>query len=217
MLDYTLPVASLLRGRRISQRIDDDCLEWDITDLWLPFFSVSTNITTSKPVIHQRGNGAKAIRASCSIPGVLPPVSRGEDLLVDGGVLNNMPMDVMRNMNPYGAVIAIDVSAPKGPSSQSELRHELSGWQLLLSRLHPGKQAPKVPAISGLIMQSRVAGSSMARESMLESQLADHYQNIHVRGVGMLQFESVSKSVETGYRESIEPLRQWADRTLYWK
>jgi len=57
-----------------------------------------------------------------------------------------------------------------------------------------------------------VAGSGLAREQMLRARLADYYQHIHVRGVGMLQFNRVDSSVEIGYRESIERLSNWAER-----
>jgi predicted acylesterase/phospholipase RssA/CRP-like cAMP-binding protein len=209
MLDYTLPIASIIAGKRINDRIEKDCLDWDLTDMWVPFFSVSTNITTFTPVVHSRGNGALAVRATSAIPGVLPPVPHDGDLLVDGGVLNNLPIDVMREMNPFGTVIAIDVSAPKGASAKSDFGRYLSGWRLVLNRLHPGKKTPKVPAISSMIMQSMVAGSSQAREEMLRANLADYYQNIHVHGIGMLQFDAVKPAVEIGYRESIGPLREW--------
>ncbi len=212
MLDYTLPIASVMRGKRINDRIEADCLDWDLTDLWLPFFSVATNITTSESVVHSCGNGALAIRATSAIPGVLPPVPLDGELLIDGGVLNNVPIDVMRELNPFGKLIAIDVSAPRGPAAKSDFGRHLSGWRLALDRLIPGRKAPSVPGIANLIMQSMVAGSSQAREQMLQANLADYYQNIHVRGVGMLQFDSVHPAVETGYRESIGPLREWAKR-----
>ncbi|MEJ2604825.1 MAG: cyclic nucleotide-binding domain-containing protein, partial [Gammaproteobacteria bacterium] len=110
LLDYTLPVASLLSGRRITRNIYESMASWDIEDLWLPFFCVSTNLTAARTVVHSRGNLAHAVRASVAIPGVLPPVPHEGDLLVDGGVLNNLPIDVMRRVNPTGTVIAIDVA-----------------------------------------------------------------------------------------------------------
>ncbi len=213
MLDYTLPIASVMRGKRINDRIEADCLDWDLTDLWLPFFSVATNITTSESVVHSCGNGALAIRATSAIPGVLPPVPVDGKLLIDGSVLNNLPIDVMRKLNPFGKLIAIDVSAPRGPSSKSDFGRHLSGWRLLLDRLIPGRRAPRVPGIANLIMQSMVAGSSQAREEMLRANLADYYQNIHVRGVGMLEFDTVKPAVEIGYRESIGPLREWLEKS----
>ena len=91
LLDYTLPIASLLSGRRITRAIERTCRDWDIEDLWLPYYCVSTDITTGRTVSHRRGSLLRAVRASVAIPGVLPPVPDGESLLVDGGVLNNLP------------------------------------------------------------------------------------------------------------------------------
>ena len=96
LLDYTVPVVALLKGQRISKNIDENFGTFDIEDLWLPFYCVSTNLTTSRLKVHRRGPSAVAIRASVAIPGVLPPVPFDGDLLVDGGVLNNLPVQVMR-------------------------------------------------------------------------------------------------------------------------
>ena len=57
----------------------------DIADLWIPFYCVSTNLTQCRAQIHDRGPLVQALRATASIPGVLPPVSFDGDLLVDGG------------------------------------------------------------------------------------------------------------------------------------
>ena len=93
----------------------------DLRDLWLPFFCVSTNLTRSHVEVHDRGDAATAIRASVAIPGVLPPVPFDGDLLVDGGVLNNLPCDVMRASGMADRVIAVDLSrrSDRGPRTTS--------------------------------------------------------------------------------------------------
>ena len=96
LLDYTVPVVSLIKGERITAQHHQDVRRLDLRDLWLPFFCVSTNLTRSEVEVHDRLDAATAIRASVAIPGVLPPVPFNGDLLVDGGVLNNLPCDVMR-------------------------------------------------------------------------------------------------------------------------
>lgn len=207
IIDFTLPLVSLIAGKRISQAIKDQALGWDIEDFWLPFFCVSTNLTTALPVIHQRGDSWLAIRSSVSIPGVLPPVPHGDDLLIDGGVLNNLPVDVMREINPFGVVIAVDVAPPVGPRAKSDYGTELSGWLLLIHRLLPWLKAPSVPSIGSTIMQAMVAGSALKRQQIIEQQQADLYLNIHVRGVGMLQFDAQSKASQIGYEASYERLR----------
>ena len=81
----------------------------DVHDCWLPFFCVSASITRAVSVVHDQGHLATAVRASLSLPGLLPPVRHGEDLLLDGGLLNNLPVDVMRERLDGGTVIAVDL------------------------------------------------------------------------------------------------------------
>ena len=77
-----------------------------------------------------------------------------------GGVLNNLPVDVMRQFNPFGTVIAVDVSAPAGPASYQDYGTGLSGWRALVGKMTgPGEQA-RVPGIATTMLQSMVAGSN---------------------------------------------------------
>ena len=211
LLDYTLPVASLLAGRRISASIEEGAGEWDIEDLWLPYFCVSTNLTTGRSVTHRRGNLARAMRASVSIPGVLPPVPDGGDLLADGGVLNNLPIDVMRRLNPGGVVIAIDVLPPSGPRAKADYGLGVSGWKLAMDKVLPWRRSIPVPTLTGTIMRSMFVGSDGVRAEMLRDGLADLYLNIRASGVGFLQFDQVEKAAGIGYEASLGPLREWLD------
>ena len=77
LLDYTVPVVSLVKGERITRNITKLFAPDDVRDLWLPFFCVSTNLTRSRVEVHDRGDLATAIRASVAIPGILPPVPFG--------------------------------------------------------------------------------------------------------------------------------------------
>ena len=156
-------------------------------------------MTTAAQKVQSTGNLARAIRASVSIPGVLPPVPENGDLLVDGGVVNNLPVDVMRQLNPSGIIIAIDVAPPKGLSAKEDYGLSISGWQQLLRRLIPWQTPQRAPRIGAIIMQSMMVGSSLLREQNLRKNLADFYQNIHVKGVGMLEFSAVDRAEKVGY------------------
>lgn len=209
LLDYTLPLASMLAGKRITRCIEDYARSLDIEDLWLPYFCISTNMTRARSVVHRRGNLAHAMRASVSIPGVLPPVPFGVDLHVDGGILNNLPIDVMRQINPTGPLIAVDVIPPMGPRAKSDFPTGLSGWRLLFNRLLPWLKLIRVPSIGSTIMASMTIGSAGYLKGMLKGELADLYLSINVKGISMLKFENFDKIAEIGYQQSIEPLRQW--------
>jgi len=83
----------------------------DFDQLHIPYRAIATDIETGKPVVIRSGNLARAMRASMSIPGALPPIQIDDKLLVDGGIANNVPVDVVREMGA-DIVIVVDVSAP---------------------------------------------------------------------------------------------------------
>lgn len=70
-----------------------------IEDFWTNYFAVSTNLSNGEEMVHRRGRIWQAVRASASIPGVLPPfIGENGDLLVDGGVINNVPLSIMKSL-----------------------------------------------------------------------------------------------------------------------
>ena len=108
--DWTLPFVSLVGGRAVSRLLKEAYGRRDIEDLVKPFFCVSTNLTAGSCVVHRSGRLWKWLRASAAIPGVLPPVFQGGQVFVDGGVMNNLPVDVMRDAL-VDDVIAVDIGA----------------------------------------------------------------------------------------------------------
>ena len=80
-------------------------------ELSIPFRAVATDITTSEAVVLDRGSLATAIRASMSVPSVFATVRHQGRILVDGGISNNLPVDVVRKMGA-DVVIAVDIGTP---------------------------------------------------------------------------------------------------------
>ena len=113
MLDVTFPAISLISGKRISNALEVAFRDTQIEDLWLKYFCVSSNLTRAETNVHNDGPCWQRIRASISLPGILPPVYHEGDLLVDGGVTNNLPVAVMRTVCGGGTIIAVDVSPAK--------------------------------------------------------------------------------------------------------
>ena len=109
LTDYSLPLVGLVRGVKVETLLAHHFGKTRIEDLWLPFFCVSSNLTTARAEVHRAGLLPKALRASVSLPGILPPVVTARGLLVDGGVVNNLPVDIMRETN-RGPVVAVDVA-----------------------------------------------------------------------------------------------------------
>ena len=89
--DLTLPLITMTRGRKVRERLAEHFGDRQICDLWLPYFCGVTNLTTGAYQIDRRGLVREVLRASLSLPGVLPPVTVGPDVLVDEPYLTILP------------------------------------------------------------------------------------------------------------------------------
>jgi predicted acylesterase/phospholipase RssA len=208
LLDYTVPVVSLIKGQRISRNIDDTLGEWDIEDLWLPFTCVSTNLTTSQLQIHRRGSASLAVRSSVAIPGVLPPVPFDGDLLVDGGVLNNMPFEVLRDDSTIETLIAVDVAPDRGPRAQTDFGTSVSGFQALRSTLGRGRS--DYPSVVSVLLRSMLAGAVRNQKDSMQDGSIDLLLTLHLSGVSLLDFERSREVAESGYEAALPDVRAWA-------
>ena len=110
--DYTLPVFSGLRGTRSRTMLRRVLGAGDILDLERPYFCVSTDLLSGELVVHDRGPLAESVAASMCLPGISPAVALGGRLLVDGGLLDNLPVEAMAAAGE-GPVIAVDVTAQR--------------------------------------------------------------------------------------------------------
>ncbi|MEA2087856.1 MAG: patatin-like phospholipase family protein [Candidatus Caldatribacteriota bacterium] len=111
LIDPALPHSGLISGKKIEEMLNDLALE-DKTfdDLKIPFAAVATDVESGAEVILNQGKVIDAVRASISIPGIFTPVKYQDYYLVDGGVVDPVPVDVVQKM---GADIIIAVSLAK--------------------------------------------------------------------------------------------------------
>jgi predicted acylesterase/phospholipase RssA/CRP-like cAMP-binding protein len=212
LLDYTLPVVSLVKGQRITESIDAAMGGWDIEDLWLPYYCVSTNLTRSQLEVHRRGNASLAVRASVAIPGILPPVPYGGDLLVDGGVLNNMPFEEMRADRRIDTVIAIDVAPGRGPRAKSDYGTSVSGFKALASTMRRGGGV-EYPSVASVLLRSMLVGAVHNQRLSSSAGTIDLLVKLDLPGVGLLDFKRVAEVADKGYAASIDVVTDWATRS----
>lgn len=212
VFDPTLPLVALLAGRKIRQGLAASFGDREIEDLWIPYFAVSTNLTRAESIVHERGRLATAVRCSVSLPGIMPPVHHGGDLIVDGGLLDNLPIEVMGAHSEGGRTLAVDVSPEVDLASVQGFAPELSGWRLFWQRLNPWAQPPDVPGIHSVLVRSTLVASVRARNDNLADQRLSLYLQPAVDRWGILDFKSLDEIAQAGYCGCKEPLRTWWDR-----
>lgn len=110
MADYIIPDNGFIKGEKLENFVNQKVKYTSIDKFKTPFYAVATNIATGEEMVFGRGNPGKAVRASCSIPGIFNPVVIGDKSYVDGGVVSPVAIDVARR---FGAdvVIAVDISS----------------------------------------------------------------------------------------------------------
>jgi predicted acylesterase/phospholipase RssA len=205
LLDFTVPFISLVSGRRISMWLQGMFDDAQIEDLWLPYFCVSTNLSRARMVVHREGLLWRAVRASVSLPGILPPLLDQRDLLVDGGVMNKLPVDVMRGFCNGGKVFAVSVSpCDDGPVGGDSFEEHVSGWSILRRQLNPFARRRRGPNIAQILLCSTLVTSARSQRS-LERQ-ADVCVRVPAPSTGLFDFRFLDLMVEAGYRAAQEQL-----------
>lgn len=166
------------------------------------------NLTQLSVIVHRRGPPWRSIRSSTSLPLVFPPLLEGGQVLVDGGVINNLPADVMRHMLPQGSIIAVDVSNEQEMLPHYRFGPSLSGWELLLGRLVRPERRALAPSLFDILM--RVLEVSAVQSRYANSAYADLLLRPPVSHFGTLAFSDYDKIVEAGYRAAQRQLAEWS-------
>ena len=111
LVDFALSTEGLVKGDRVMRAMKELVPDVKIEKMPLPFAAVAADLLTGREVVLDRGGLYDAIRASISIPSVFRPVRRGNQVLVDGGTVNPLPLNRVRR-EPGDVLVAVDVSAP---------------------------------------------------------------------------------------------------------
>ena len=200
--EYTLPLLSVLRGRRSGQCGRMMYGDRRIEDLWVPFFCVSSDLTDASMFVHRSGSLLEAVTASSSPPVVSVPTSVNQHLLCDGSLFNTLPVDLARESG-CGTVLASRVSVPQDkeflfdrvPTLRQVLRHKLT------------RRPIRYPDIMSVLLRSSMI-AAVGRENA-ESQRADFLFAPPVEPYGLMEFTALRAIVDAGYAFATERLGEW--------
>jgi len=196
--DYTIPWVALFRGAMVEKLLREHFGEVPIESLWRPYFAISTNLTRGRIHIHRRGILWRALRASAAIPGVLPPLLDQQEVLVDGGVINNFPVDIM-SAGGRGPIIGIDVGGARAFDNGDEPPINRGG---LIGFLRPS--AGPLPSIVSVL--SRVGTVSSTIQTSIARAQASLLIEPALENIPLLDWQSFDRAVEAGYRAASEAL-----------
>jgi NTE family protein len=202
--DYALPLLALVRGKKVTRRLIEHFGEVAIDELWRPFFCVSSDLTSGSLVVHRTGPLWRALRASVAIPGLMPPVVDRDAVLADGGVMNNLPVDVMRGLK-RGPVLGVDVASDRALTSL--VHHESGGlWRFLASKR-------RVPPIVDILVRAGTVSSDVQSQTNRKS--VDLLFDPPLENIDILDWHAFDRAIEIGYRHAMSVLEKTGD-DVFW-
>lgn len=206
--DLTLPISSFFNGSRFNRSIREHFYDLAIEDLMLNYFCVSTDIAKSRMNVHHSGHVWKSVRASMTLQGYLPPISEDGSVLLDGGYMNNLPADVMKDEGGIKYIVAVDVgSEPR--RDYFSYGSSLSGWWLLWNKINPFAKTVSVPSMGDVSVALAYVSSEQHKDRM-KAECIDLYLRPPVNEYATLQFDKMEEIIEVGYRYALPRIQAWA-------
>ncbi|MEM9626848.1 MAG: patatin-like phospholipase family protein [Pseudomonadota bacterium] len=197
--DYTLPFVALTRGDKVTRRLKRFFGDITFEQTWQPFYCVSSNLTKGDVVIHREGELWRSLRASVSIPGILPPMIEDGQVLVDGAVMNNLPTDIMRGFG-RGPVVGVDVGQVEALVCNIPDYSHYPKWRALL-RLKTG-----APGIASVLVRSATISSEAYARTCRDQ--ADLLFTPPVEQIELRAWKTLDYCIECGYRHAMEVLER---------
>ena len=226
-LEMTFPRSGMIDGRKIADFARKSIAFSRIEDMPIPFKAVAADVQTGEEIILDRGDAIDAVRASISIPGMFTPVSLADHILVDGGLVNPVPVSVARAMGA-DTVIAVDVNhcifgdhepdrpvpavkPASGPESAVRPGQALPATGRFLDRMRdrlrdrgrqpgpPWSRAAALPNIFDILGNSIQIMQVRITEARFKSEPPDVLIRPRVGNIGFMDFHRASEAISAGY------------------
>ncbi len=206
--EFTYPIISVLDGKKKFIGLYKLFNGMHIEDLWRPFFSISANLSDNIEVVNRQDSLWLWTSASSSLPGLVPPITHEGKIYLDGGVVNSLPVDVMKNiLGDKGRIIAIDLSLSLKSDSGYSFPPVITFKDALLYKLKFKKYKDfKFPNFTSTLLESLMMGSQTKTEQNLL--LADIVVRPDLSKYRMMSsLPLADELMEIGYRAMSEQLQ----------
>jgi len=170
--DFTIPDNGFIKGDLLEDYVNRMLRNTSMEKLRIPFYAIATEVPNGKETVFATGNTGKAVRSSCSIPGVFNPVRIGDKMYVDGGVVSPIPVDAARRLGA-DVVIAVDISSDLDTSQPSgTIETILQSINIMSSKISVSQLSRADVVIRPLVGHIGSADFTMRNEAIIEGEKA---------------------------------------------
>ena len=204
--NLTLPIISLFDAKAGTRLLEKTFSNIRIEDLWIPFFCISSNLSAQREEVHHSGYIWEKVRMSGSLPGVIPPVVLDGQMHVDGGLVNNLPVDIMKNLfGAHSTIIASKLSSNAMDKTKYNFPSVLTLGEAILVKL--GIKKYTYPPLFDTFLNSLILGASLKEKQ--NSLTANILISPDLSSYGMYSINKKQEDelLEVGYKNTYEAVK----------
>lgn len=215
LIDFSLSFNHLAKGKRIIEAIMEFVPDVAIEDLPIPYCAVATDLKAGKEVVFNKGSLFEAIRASISLPSFYEPVQRDGMVLIDGGVLNPIPLNRIKR-HAGDILVGVDVSGHDYKSQWEEM-HRLTEWQKNDKSLKAkilDKLIPDNIEFNYITMITRTSSLMIRQNSILMTKLTNPeiLVDIQMNRYGTFDFDKSERLVAIGRQKTLQAISKYENK-----
>ena len=212
LIDFSLSLNHIVKGTRIIEAIMEFVPDVNIEDLPIPYCAVATDLKAGREVMFRKGSLFKAIRASISLPSFYEPVKRNDMILIDGGIINPLPLNRVKRQTG-DILVGVDVSGHDYKAQWDELqrltaiqKHDKSLKSKILDMLIPDNIE-----FNYYTVLSRASSLMIRQNSILMAKLTnpDILVDIQMNRYGTFDFDKSEKLITIGHQKTSQAIDKY--------
>lgn len=229
-MDVVLPKSGLIDGRKIADFVRQHIQVENIEELPISFGAVATDLRMGQEVVLRKGDIIEAVRASISLPGIFTPVEKDHAFLIDGGLVNPLPVSAARDMGA-DFVIAVDLNSDSMPRKRPRpstagirrglgvgedhplalsLREKISALDLsVVMQIRTWLERDSSPDIFEVLLTSIRIMQTQITRSNLKSDPPDLLIQPNLGHINLMEFHRAEEAIAEGYRAAKSQLADW--------
>lgn len=214
LMDFTVTTHGLLKGERVFETLKSFIPDMNIEDMPIPFAAVATDIIGEKEVVFNQGSFYEAARASVAIPAVFTPVKYADTILVDGGVLNPVPIEhvVRKNEEILVVVNLYGKKTTSAPKQKNAEKGYFNGLLKTMTTLISTGDKHSMGYYTLLNSTSSAMIHKIAKMS-IEKHKPDIVINIPSDAANTFEFHRAKELIELGEKAAAEAIRIFLNKT----
>jgi NTE family protein len=216
LIDFSLSLNHIVKGTRIIEAIMEFVPDVNIEDLPIPYCALATDLKAGREVLFRKGSLFKAIRASISLPSFYEPVQRDDMILIDGGIINPLPLNRVKRQSG-DILVGVDVSGHDYKAQWEEL-HRLTAMQKSDASLKTKILDMLIPdniEFNYYTVLSRASSLMIRQNSILMAQLMnpDILIDIQMNRYGTFDFDKSEKLIAIGRQKTLQAISKYESMT----